>query len=127
MRAAGHGNLRGENQGVKILDWLCAVIVLALGVVHCAVAPIIYRAFTLPALWFFAAGLALIFGGMLNILRLKSAGSPLAGTFALIANACMLAFVLVFAIKVNLAHNPQGIVLIAAIAGELLFSLQRHK
>lgn len=112
---------------MKILDWLCAVIVLALGVVHCAVTPLIYRAFTLSALWFFAAGLALMFGGMLNVLRLKGVGFPLARTFALIANACMLAFVLVFALKVNLAHNPQGIVLIAAVAGELLFSLRERK
>jgi hypothetical protein len=112
---------------VKVLDWLCAVIVLALGVVHCAVTPFLYHAFSTSALWFFAAGLALSFGGMLNILRLKGAGSPLARTFALIANACMLAFALAFALKVNLSRNPQGIVLIVVLAGELLFSLRGRK
>ena len=112
---------------MKVLDWICAVVVLALGVVHCALTPVLYRTFSLAALWFFAAGLALIFAGMLNVLRLKSVGSPLAGTFALIANACLLAFVLLFALKINLAHNPQGVVLIVALAGELLFSLSRRK
>ncbi len=112
---------------MRILDWLFAVIVLALGVVHCAVTPVIYHAFTLAALWFFSAGLALIFVGMLNLLRLKGAGSPLARTFALIANASMLAFALAFALMVHLAHNPQGIVLIVVLAGELLFSLKGQK
>lgn len=111
---------------MKVLDWLCAVIVLALGVVHCAVTPLLYSAFNTSALWFFSAGLALIFGGMLNVLRLKGAGSP-AGTFALIANALMLAFALVFALKINLSRNPQGIVLLVVVAGELLFSLRGRK
>ncbi len=112
---------------MRILDWLCAVIVLALGVVHCAVTPLIHRGFTLPALWFFGAGLALIFGGMLNVLRLRSAGSSLARTFALIANACMLAFAVAVSFLVSLARNPQGIVLLVVVAGELLFSLRTRK
>lgn len=62
---------------MKILDWLCAIAVVALGIVHCLLTPVIYRSFSLSALWFFAAGLALVFAGMLNVLRLKG---PEAGT-----------------------------------------------
>ena len=56
---------------MKILDWICAVVVLALGVVHCVFTPFAYPSFSVAALWFLGAGLALIFGGMLNVLRLQ--------------------------------------------------------
>jgi uncharacterized membrane protein YbaN (DUF454 family) len=111
---------------MKILDWICAVIVLALGVVHCVFTPFAYHSFSLAALWFLGTGLALIFGGMLNVLRLHGGGS-LTRTFSVIANACMLAVALLFALKVSLAHNPQGIVLLVVLAGELLFSLSRRR
>jgi hypothetical protein len=62
---------------VKIIDWLCAILVFALGIVHSALTPVIYRPLSLSALWFFAAGLAMVFGGMLNVLRLQGPGSPL--------------------------------------------------
>lgn len=112
---------------MKILDWIFAIVLCALGVVHGALTPLVYHAITLSTLWFLAAGLALIFAGMLNIVRLKGAGSPLARTFALIANACLLAFALLFAVTVNLARNPQGVVLIIAVAGEFFFSLAKRR
>jgi hypothetical protein len=56
---------------VKIIDWILAILVVALGVVHCAVTPLIYRSFSMAPLWFFGTGLAMIFVGMLNVLRLK--------------------------------------------------------
>ena len=112
---------------MKILDWLSAIVVLALGVVHCALTPVIYRPFSLSALWFFAAGLALVFAGMLNVLRLKGPGSPLLHSFSSVANASLLLVAVLFALKVNLAHNPQGVVLLIALAGEFLFSLTRRR
>jgi hypothetical protein len=112
---------------VKTLDWLGAIVVFALGVVHCALTPVIYRPFSLSALWFFAAGLALVFAGMLNVLRLKGPGSPLLHSFSSVANASLLLVAVLFALKVNLAHNPQGVVLLIASAGEFLFSLTRRR
>lgn len=108
---------------MKILDWLCAIVVFALGIVHCALTPVIYRPLSLSALWFFAAGLALVFGGMLNVLRLKGPGSPLLHSFSSVANATLLLVAVLFALKVNLARNPQGVVLLIALAGECFFSL----
>ena len=112
---------------MKILDWICAVVVLALGVVHCVFTPFAYPSFSVAALWFLGAGLALIFGGMLNVLRLQGASSPLARTFSAMANAGMLAFALLFAAQVSLARNPQGIVLIVVLTGEFLFSLLQRR
>jgi hypothetical protein len=112
---------------VKILDWLCAIVVFALGIVHCALTPVVYRPFSLAALWFFAAGLALVFIGMLNVLRLKGPSSPLLRSFSTIANASGLLVAVLFALKVNLAHNPQGVILLIALAGEFLFSLMRWR
>jgi len=108
---------------VKILDWLCAIVVFALGIVHCALTPLINRPSSLSALWFFAAGLALVFAGMLNVLRLKGPGSPLLHSFSSVANATLLLVAVLFALKVDLAHNPQGVVLLIALAGECLFSV----
>jgi len=34
---------------VKILDWLCAIVVFALGIVHCALTPVIYPPLSLSA------------------------------------------------------------------------------
>jgi hypothetical protein len=95
--------------------------------VHCALTPLIYRPFSLSALWFFAAGLALVFAGMLNVLRLKGPGSPLLHSFSSVANATLLMVAVLFALKVNLAYNPQGVVLLVALAGECLFSLTRRR
>jgi hypothetical protein len=112
---------------VKIVDWLCAIVLLVLGVVHCAVTPVNYRPFSLAAVWFFGAGLALIFAGMLNVLRLKGPWSPLLHAFCSLANASLLLFAVLFSLKVNLAQNPQGVVLLIALVGEFLFSLTRRK
>lgn len=112
---------------MRILDWICAVIVTALGVVHCAFTPIAYRSFTLSAVWFFGTGLALIFAGMLNVLRLKGPSSPLLHTFSIIANASLLVVALLFAVKAGLTRNPQGIVLLVALSAEFLFSLSTRR
>jgi hypothetical protein len=112
---------------VKILDWLCAIVVLALGIVHCSLMPVIYRPFSLPALWSLGTGLSWVFAGMLNVLRLKGPGSPLLHLFSIVANAGGLLVAVLIALKVNLAPNPQCIVLLIAFAGELLSSLARRK
>jgi hypothetical protein len=111
---------------VKILDWLCAIAVFALGIVHCALTPVIYHSFSLSALWFFASGLALVFAGMLNVLRLKGPRSPLLLSFSSVANASLLLVAALSVLNANLAHNLQGVVLLIALAGEFLFSLRRR-
>ena len=112
---------------MRVFDWICAVVAFALGVVHCALTPAIYRAFSLSALWFFGTGLALIFVGMLNVLRLTGPDAPLLRVFCIAANASVLLLAVLFALKVNLAHNPQGVVLLVSLGGELLFSLVRRR
>ncbi|MBV8892286.1 MAG: hypothetical protein JO266_10020 [Acidobacteria bacterium] len=99
----------------------------ALGIVHCALTPVVYRPFSLSALWFFAAGLALVFMGMFNVLRLKGPSSPLLRFFSTIANVSGLLVAVLFALKVNLAQNPQGVILLIALAGEFLFSILRWR
>jgi hypothetical protein len=112
---------------MKVFDWICALVVFALGVVHCALTPVIYRGFSQSALWFFGTGLALVFAGMLNVLRLKGPAAPLLRAFCIAANASLVLLAVLFALKVNLAHNPQGVVLLVSLGGELLFSLLRRR
>jgi uncharacterized membrane protein YgdD (TMEM256/DUF423 family) len=112
---------------MKTLDWIFAAVVFALGIVHCAVTPLLYKSFSLAALWFFSAGLALIFAGMLNVLRVKGPASPLLRGFCIAANAGLVLMIVWFALTAGLRRNPQGVVLIVAILGEFLLSLVRKR
>jgi hypothetical protein len=111
---------------VRILDWIFAIIVCAMGVVHTVFAPL-GHALTVGTLWSLGTGLALIFAAMLNVLRLRGAGTPLVRTFAAIANACLLALACLLVWKLHFARNPHAIVLAMVLAGEFLFSLGRKR
>jgi hypothetical protein len=51
------------------LDRVFAWIVLALGIIHICVTPLVYSSFNQGALWFAGADLAGLFAGMLNLIR----------------------------------------------------------
>lgn len=51
----------------KTLHKISSVLLTALGVVHTAPTPVFYGRFSLGALWFAGAGLAMVFVGLLNI------------------------------------------------------------
>ena len=112
---------------MKALDWIFAAVVFALGIVHCAVTPLFYRSLSLAGLWFFSGGLALIFAGMLNVLRVKGPASPLLRGFCIAANASLVVVILWFSLTAGLRRNPQGVVLIVAIIGELILSAARKR
>ncbi len=80
-------------------------LLIALGVVHLLVTPLNYSTFTLGALWFGGAGLAIIFCGFLNLSLIKSVQKEkVAVRLCLVANTIM---TLLFALALLRLVQPQ--------------------
>lgn len=110
---------------VKRLDPVCAWIILALGVVHLCVTPFAYSHLSQSAVWFAGAGLAGIFAGMLNLLRIwHGKAIPALRKFCMIANLLSLLWIIAGTASMLpvLRENPQALILLAAIFVETLFS-----
>ncbi|MDX2152737.1 MAG: hypothetical protein SFV54_18490 [Bryobacteraceae bacterium] len=74
-----------------VVGWALAV----LGVVHCAFTFRAYKSASDGALWFFAAGLALVYAGLLNVLRAEYR-RPGIRQASIFANLSLLGFALVY-------------------------------
>ena len=113
---------------MKTTDRICAWIVLLLGCVHCAVTFVVHKTFTVEAIWFISGGLVLIFGALLNLVRIARPDDRLLAQVSALANLLLFAL---FGIAVpwllhrDLKQNPQVIVVAIAIAVELGFSLRQ--
>lgn len=113
---------------MKRIDAVFAWIILALGVVHICVTPFVYSQFSQSAVWFAGAGLAGIFAGMLNLIRVRHVNSvPALRTFSLLANLLLLAWIVAGTVSVlsELHRNPQALILLITTLGETLFSANR--
>lgn len=113
---------------MRTTDRICAWIVLLLGCVHCAVTFVVHKTFTVEAIWFVSGGLVLIFGALLNLVRIARPGDRLLARVSALANLLLFGL---FGIAVpwllhrDLKQNPQVIVVAIAIAVELGFSLRQ--
>ncbi|HET9183841.1 MAG TPA: hypothetical protein VFP59_17055 [Candidatus Angelobacter sp.] len=113
---------------MKTTDWIFACIVLLLGCIHCAVTFVVQKTFTVEAIWFVSGGLVLIFGALLNMVRIARPEDRLPVRASALANLLLFAL---FAIAVpwllhrDLKQNPQVIVAAIAVAAEFAFSLRQ--
>jgi len=113
---------------MKRLDQVFAWTLFVLGIIHSALTPLVYRHFSLAAVWFFGTGTALIVTGLLNFIRIRQVGA-----LALLRGACIAANSLTFAVaaaaalgmRTALPSNPQVPVLLIASFGEILLSTRR--
>jgi len=123
----GHSN-RGTIPILKILDTTLSLLAIGIGILHSfIVAPQIYNALTPNAFWFFAAGLAIIFTGLLNMLRVVY-GTQTRGVHwvALLASLVMLALILTFAWSQKEMTNPVVALQIIAYAGLVAMAVIRR-
>src|SRR5262245_13538865 len=104
---------------------LVAVLILLLGTIHAALAPVFRGRSDVAGMWFLSGGLMLIFLGLLNLVRTGAPGAA-ARWAALGANILALAFVLGLVPLVSLHQNPQVTISILLIAAATLFSLLRR-
>ncbi|MBX9601947.1 MAG: hypothetical protein K2X35_13115 [Bryobacteraceae bacterium] len=106
------------------LDLAAAWGILALGVIHCLFTPFAHRKFTEASLWFFAAGLALLYAGAFNLVRIRYADLRGLRRACFAVNLTLLGFVLAFAaytLPRNLA-NPAAWLLILLCAAATWFA-----
>lgn len=111
---------------MKIIDYLLAWTLVALGVVHCVFTLVMHRGFSLGAVWSLGTGVALILAGLINYLRIHSGRVAGLRTVCIVSNLLVLATALMAAYFFVhlLTRNPQVPILLVAIVGELIFSLQ---
>ena len=113
---------------MKTTDRIFACILLLLGCVHCALTFAVHKIFTLEAIWFVSGGLVLIFGALLNLVRIARPDDKLLARASALANLLLFALfgvAMVWLLRGNLKQNPQVIVVAVAIAAELSFSLKQ--
>jgi hypothetical protein len=100
-------------------------IIIALGVLHVLVTFHDYDSFSLRALWFASAGVAIILAGFLNIILLRNAGKDtVVWTLCIITN---LIFSVMFVLALMVLPQPQ--VFVGAglfIAATILSLIKSH-
>lgn len=113
---------------MKRVDAVFAWIILTLGVVHICVTPFVYSHLSQSAVWFSGAGLAGIFGGMLNLIRIRHANVPTLRTFSFAANLLLLVWIIAGVVSMlsDLQRNPQALILLITILGETYFSANKE-
>jgi hypothetical protein len=110
---------------LKKLDIVLAWIMILLGVLHCGAAWITIKGFPIGALWGFAGGVALLEGGLLNVVR-QGGGKGMAGFASITAN--VLLTILLLSVGWNqfshLVHHLHFFVVATVVVAELLFSFR---
>ncbi len=113
---------------MKTTDRIFAWIVLLLGSVHCAVTFVVYKIFTVEAVWFVSGGLVQIFGALLNLVRIARPDDRLPARASALANLLLFALFGIatpWLLHHDLKQNPQVIVVAIAVAAEFGFSLSQ--
>ena len=103
---------------IRGIDLGLALFLVVLGCAHNFIAaPLAYDHFSIEALWFVSAGMALWYAGFINLLRV-AAGRPgrLLAAGCLLTNISLLAFALTYAAVLGSWDTPATIALIAAVA-----------
>lgn len=113
---------------MKALDLLLSAAAIAIGVLHSfIVAPQVYDALTQDAFWFFAAGLSIIYMGLLNVLRALYGGRiALLRWTALGVSIAMFVFAAVFAVTQDALADPVLIAQLIVYGGLAAMALVRR-
>jgi len=60
---------------MKILYKICTFLILALGILHISMTPVLFRSFTSAALWFVSGGVVIVFLSFFNFIFMSEAGN----------------------------------------------------
>ncbi len=100
-------------------------IIIALGILHVLVTFHDYDQFTVRALWFASAGIAIILAGFLNIILLRDAGKD--RVVWLLCFMTNLIFAVMFALALLILWQPQVLVGAGLFIATTLLSLIRSR
>ena len=99
---------------MTILHKLITGLIIALGTLHCCFTAFNYRSFSLDAMWFLSAGLAIILAGVLNLVVIREAGKDrLIWALCIIIDAI---FAAMFSVALFMLTQPQVFVGVALFA-----------
>lgn len=96
--------------------WALSIAAILLGLAHVSIGVMSFERLNFQALWFTGAGLAIVLGGMINLLGLTAADEGNGRVLLIIANLVMAGF---FALALIILPAPQvivGLLLFAALA-----------
>lgn len=110
---------------MKILDQFLGWVMFGLGAIHAVFTFSMYQGLTLPAVWFFSGGVAVMLAGLVNVLRARIGKNGLLKFTSVFANVLVLAITLAMAFLLGslVRHNPQVPLVGAVVALELVFSV----
>lgn len=110
---------------LKIAHKILSAIIIALGVLHVSVTFYDYDSFSLRALWFAGAGVAIILAGFLNVILLRDVGKDrVVWLLCLLTN---LIFAVMFVLALLVLPQPQVFVGAGLFIAATLFSLIRSR
>jgi len=114
---------------MRLLDEVFAWTLVVLGALHCVVTFVSYFGWRLSTVWFFGSGVALILGGLINVIRVRVGKAAIVRFSSILANVLLAAIAAVVAAFMwrPLRSNPQVPILLIATFGELLFSMRRSR
>src|SRR5436305_10103330 len=90
---------------VKRLHQICTYLLIVLGVVHTSLTPVFNKEFSVDAMYFASAGLAMVITGFLNIAMSRNADDRPTVILCRIANVLFTAFGLLTALAIR---EPQA-------------------
>ena len=92
---------------MRILYKISSFLILALGLVHLCMAPVLFKGFTSAALWFVSGGVMIVFISFFNFLLISEAGKErLVKVFCNMANLTGLVFAGAMLILESRRANP---------------------
>ena len=94
--------------------------IVLIALVHCAVTPMMYSRLSPGAVWFFGSGLGLLLLGVLNWTHVGV--EPCSMPTAPVVRWANVVFLLFGFAVVAAVHQPQALVVVAGLAGQVLAS-----
>lgn len=113
---------------MKTLDRVLAWALLVFGLLHTTGSVVLmWRTLNLDSAWFFAGGLAVIFGAFLNLIRTYRPTDSMIARTSVLTNLLLLilSLLLGWVLRHDLKANPQAVVFVPLVALELLFSVRQ--
>jgi hypothetical protein len=108
---------------LKRLDLLLIMSVLVLGLAHIAFTPVLFKTFSIDALWFAGTGLSFVFLGLLHLIR-RTSGSPISLILSLIASLAATAFSVLIVIKLPAPQAYLAVVINAMLSTTAALSIR---
>lgn len=99
---------------MKKVYLISAFLILFLGLIHTAMTPVFYPAFSLDSLWFAGAGLALVFLGSLNYFASKIM-TKLILNVCIIANIILTIYLSLISVLLPEIHAFIGVILMLCL------------